>query len=732
MFTSRGINTKDFNSLHTVLQPLYWGKARIALIVVLTLSVICGVFFGAHRISESHKQHYVQQWAQQAYNKLQSIAVLTTAEMKRQVVRTELFAKAKDFEVYLASPEKKNASLLRGKWRGYTRKLDSMLGLAFYDAEGKVLLRSNSKAMPEYMPDLAEKGYDLEDPTTYFASDFKIRLVDGKFIPTFYLINAIESRPGKIAGYFAHYVSAERIFNLTAPTLSLSQTPVIALDSMGTMFFHRGLNQSSQLVSTIGDNLAVSSPYLWHEVKEQGFGQFKDENATYVFIRADLSNSSEAFKQNYYLVTELTKNDVDRLLALHTRIIFGIAAFICLLLLALVISTVLLRNERSNRGYSHNLANGLFGNSLPCLIVSSNYRVLFANDAAREFFTYSQQLEDASLTSILEQTEQATKQMLADASSTGSIQSITFKGKPIRIELRPIAAFVVGGESVNQFLLTLFDDSTLHALRDEITLQRKQLDVASISILSDAHGVILKANAAYYQFLQQYHLELAGENLEQLLNEQSEQAWQRILHQCKHHQLSNTQIDFVSDTQDPVTLHISGRGHFSEDGQLATIAFIARIDKPIVEAASLDLQSTSQQQLTAYFDGLSKPQRALLNVMLFDVSPINAFALGQDQELEQELQEQLRLQLPSAWKIMPWFNGQTLVVTADSEAQQLYHKATQVMQSITRYDREERISVAISGNPKAAELTQLLSQLEVALGRAKQMSGMKICLAFSK
>ncbi|GLP95556.1 hypothetical protein [Paraferrimonas sedimenticola] len=702
----------------------------MGLLLFVCLSVIAIVCYGVVRLNNAQTQLEKRHWADHSFNQLQTVANMTSEEMGNQIRRTGFFASSSLLSNYLNYPNETNQERLQANWEYYTEQLASMQGLAFYDLNGNLELSTTNDFMPQKLEAKVINDSALLANQTFYTSEMQLHPIDGKDTPLFYLVNLMETTPGMDRGYFVHYISAEQVLGTAAPYLAQNNRPIVVLDEYGGLFYQRGSSAGLALPYNLGDQITEVAPELWQQMQGQAFGRIAGEEATYVYIKASLAGGIETNRHDYYLISYIRNDQIQAALTRHHNVVIGIGVILGLLAIALVITIFTLHNETATRKYSHKLAKRLFSVGSPILIVSKSQRVLYANDGARHLFGEQTRLEDSSLKSLLG-FDEAQAQKLLKFDQQHNI-GITMGQRQLSVNVECLAHRRMEDSSIELFILGLTDLSQVAQLERNNKRLHAQLDSAQMNLLVTPDGKIENANPAYESFLADYHLELPGNNLKTLLEQQQANFWQRLTNHCHSHKNFSARIQLSNEHNQSAALEVSAKGQWSKSDQLRYISVQMTVVANSIEPLPVNQLNDSQAALERQLERLSDEDSAGIQLMLFDVAPkTSTFENGED-ELIQYLTQQIELDFPNTWQRWHWRPGQLMVLVPKGEAQEIYYRVRKVHLALSSLDSEHRISTAITGNPHLADADGLYRQLNIALRRAKQMSGMKICIAFSK
>lgn len=85
------------------------------------------------------------------------------------------------------------------------------------------------------------------------------------------------------------------------PAFSSNKSPMLVLDTQGLLYAGASdLAPLSNMPETLGASLRQSYPALWRDMSMSNFGQFHGEEATFVYLKIELTAQPETHREYFY------------------------------------------------------------------------------------------------------------------------------------------------------------------------------------------------------------------------------------------------------------------------------------------------------------------------------------------------------------------------------------------------------------------------------------------------
>ncbi|GGI91990.1 diguanylate cyclase [Shewanella gelidii] len=705
------------------------------LVIAFVLLTNIAITLGERRLQE--------EWATQRYSELQTVGTLIADKVAFQQFRTQMFAREEQLSDYLAKPSRKKKKKLKSNWDNLMKNIPELLGIALFDANGKYKTATNSnfgrQALPaEILADNRNMG-----GKEIFTSAISFSPIDGMLQPYIYQVAWLENPDQSIKGYLVTYNSIFKMLEAVRPAFANNKSPMLMLDTQGLLY--AGARQSNPLPripETMGGSLKQSYPALWRKMAMNNFGQFHGDDATFVFLKIELTTQFET-QREYFLVSYTRNQDIASKFNQWRNILVLLAFAITLLSTAAIVLTHLYRLEQRSRQKSIELANGLFTSDSGYVIVNVNGRIVTANDAAAKSLLLSrEELTDRSLQRTLHQEDEQYQTMMQKLDKIGEwredINLGSYSGGSLKLYIRRIPGTL---NSQAYYLMSLVDVSDLSACQEQSELNYLLSDSSVAIALTDARGHLVRVNQSFDSLMQ-----LDGNidiNISTLLENDIGSQWQRIKQHIAAQGLWQGQILCSPNDHPNQCMQATLKGQLDAEGELQFIVCTLEQAAPRIKPESVGDITPHRSailvnllDLNEYFQALNTTEREHASLLLIDISPEGMLShmsdIGQLEIRQQEIETLMLKTLPDAYQISHWQLGKIIVILPGTDATHTHAFASQTLLSLNDNNIGEGVTMGIASYQQGQELEQFISNAEVALQRAKQIGNQSICQAFTR
>ncbi|NMH66492.1 PAS domain-containing protein [Shewanella salipaludis] len=736
----------DLHSLKPLLiaaQGIHWSHQRLLavasqlsmLIIAMIILTNLAITLGERRLQE--------EWATQRYSELQTVGTLIADKVAFQQFRTQMFAKSEALQQYLQQGDEANQNKLLGTWEPLVQNIPELLGIALFDPQGNYRFSTGPIFSTESLPPSLLGGARNMGGNEIYTSPLEFTPIAGLLEPYMYQLAWLENPDQSIKGYLVTYISMLQMLEAIKPAFSSNKSPMIMLDTQGVLYAGaEQLDPMPRLPETLGASLKQSYPSLWRNMSMSNFGQFHGEDATFVYLKVELTTQYET-KREYFLLSYIRNSDIATRFAQWQNLLLMASVALTLLAAAAILLTHMYRLEQRSRQYSIALANKLFSSDIGYLIVNDNARVISANaKAASATLLPLDELTDRSIQRTLHLDDATYAMLLEQVYSTGEwrgqINLEAIGGAILRTVIRPAPN---SNKRAPHLLITLEDISELSSCQKEAFLSRLLCNNAVAAALTDASGKLIMTNDVF-----DTQMQLNGEldhNLATLLDNDLSNQWPRITQQITMQGKWQGQILCSANHRHSACLQATLQGHMDSDGEVQYIVCTleqATQRNRIKEAGELiPHRSTiflNLEDLERYFRSLPPQSRNQSSLLLVDINPEGMLShmsdIGQLETRQQEVEMRLLLELPSSYQMSHYQLGKLVLILPDTDATQAHKFASEILDTLNENGLGEGICIGIAGYQPEQSLEAYLSNAEVALKRAKQTGNQNICQAFTR
>ncbi|WP_372872007.1 PAS domain-containing protein [Shewanella sp.] len=726
-------------SLLTDAQGVRWSHQRILAIASQLAMLVISVVLVTNVIITLGERRLQEEWATQRYTELQTVGTMIADKVTFQQFRTQTLARGELLRQYLDTGNEAMANKLIEQWGSLQKNMPELMGIALFDTRGELMFASTDLFSSQTLPPSLLGGTRNMGGNEIYSSPMEFLSVDGGLEPYMYQLAWLENPDQTVRGYLVTYNSMMRTLELVKPAISSGQSPMMMFDTQGLMYSGATDDPLPRLPEALNASLKQSYPALWRQMAMSNFGQFHGDDATFVYLKVDLTTQYET-RREYFLVSYIRNSDIKSRFAYWQAILTVGTIILTLLAAAAVVLSHLYRLEQRARQNSIQLAADLFGGDEGMLLVNDKGRVLSANATAGALLRLaSDQLTDRSLQRCLQ---------LDDQNYQAIIQSVQDKGEwrgEMALDNRPDTLLTIqirytraNRDRQRYFLVGLTDIGELAKCRREESLHRLLADSAVATALTDAEGHLLKYNNAFEQLLDM--AEPISGNLADILENDLGNQWARISQMVAMQGSWQGQILCTNNAAS--CLQATLKGHLDDEGDVEYLVCTLeqatnrrnRESGHLIPNRSTILANI--EDLQRYFEALGEASRVNSCLMLMDISPSGMLShmsdIGQLEKRQQEVEMLLLKELPSNFQISHWQLGKLVIILPFTGNNDAHKYATDAMSELNSHGLGEGISIGIAAYQDGQDLEAYISHAEIALKRAKQTGDQKICQAFTR
>ncbi|WP_445780203.1 PAS domain-containing protein [Shewanella sp.] len=731
------------NSLLISSQAARWSQQHVLSLLSQILILLITVFIVTHMVVSLGERRLQEDWADQRYSELQTVASLASDKAAFLQFRTQTFAKAELLRQYLEQPSQVQQQKVIESWTSLTQNIPELLGLSLFDPQGKLRFSTTDSFDNIHIPaTLLGSGRNMGGSDIY-TSPMSFTPINGLLEPYFYQLSWIENPDQSIKGYLVTYNSITKLLETIKPAFFNQNSPLLLLDTQGFLF--AGANQPeplSNMPDNLGSSLKQTFPDLWKVMAMNNYGQFYSDEATFVYLKVELTSQYET-KREYFLLSYIRHDDIASRYLEWRLVILIAGALIALLACGLIILRHLFVLERRAKHNSLQLSHGLFNSEISCLIVNDNGRIGSANlKASKALALPIDTLVDRSIQRVLNLDDELFKrikealahhQQWRGEINIDSENNTTLQAH-IRSELSPYTKECY-------WLITFEDITVLYESQRQAYLFQLLSESAVATALTDANGKLIKCNSKFDHLML-----LNGETniaITELLGSELNEQWHNICSQISVQGEWSAQIMPFTQSRYSQCLKTTLSGQLAYDGDIEYLICTFEETQPIVaphkhsnvfgHRSAIVLRIN---ELENHFNHLSEQTKIQSSLLVMDINPEGIFShMGNVSQLEKrqkDIELQLLIELPQNYQISQWQLGKLVILLPDTDANRAHQYATNVMSRLDEHHLSEGINIGIAGYVSPQSLEQYLANAEIALKRAKQSVDQNICQAFTR
>ncbi|MCT8985476.1 hypothetical protein O1D97_02550 [Marinomonas sp. 15G1-11] len=723
-------------------QAARWSQQHILSLLSQLIILLIAVFIITNMVVNLGERRLQEDWADQRYSELQTVASLASDKVAFLQFRTQTFAKAELLRQYLQQPSKTQQRKVTDSWLSLTQNIPELLGLSLYDPQGNLQFSTTDSFDNLQLPAmLLGSGRNMGGSDIY-TSPMSFTPIDGRLEPYFYQLSWIENPDQSVKGYLVTYNSITKLLESIKPAFFNQNSPMLFLDTQG--FLYAGANQPeplSNMPDSLGSSVKQTYPELWKDMAMNNFGQFYSNDATFVYLKVELTSQYET-KREYFLLSYIRHDDIAARYLEWRMVILIAGVLIALLASALIVLRHLFVLERRAKLNSLQLSQGLFNSEISCLIVNDSGRISSANlKAAKALALSIDTLTDRNFQRVLQldndRFEQIKEALAHHQQWRGevSIESVNSTLQThIRSELCP--------NSKESYWLVTFEDITiLYDSQRQAYLYQLLSDSAVATALTDSSGKLIKCNSQF-----DHLMKLNGETdipITDLLGNELKNQWQDICAQISLQGEWTAQIMPFTQSRYNQCLKTTLAGQLTFDGDIEYLICTFEETAPTIavhnssnvfgHSSAIVLRLT---ELEHHFNNLNEQTKIQSSLLVMDINPEGIFSsmgnMSQLEKRQKDIELQLLIELPLNYQIAQWQLGKLVILLPDTNATSAHQYAMNVMHCLAENQLAEGINIGIAGYMSPQSLEQYLANAEIALKRAKQSVDQNICQAFTR
>ncbi|WP_299796077.1 PAS domain-containing protein [uncultured Shewanella sp.] len=724
-------------------QGIHWSNQRLISVGAQLCLLLLSVVLLSNVIITLGERRLQEDWATQRYSELQAVGTLIADKVSFQQFRTQMFAKSELLNRYLNIPNKERQEKLEDNWAVITKNIPELLDIALFDPQGNFKFATSDDFGHEPLPPSLLGGSRNMGGNEIYTSPLEFSPINGKLEPYLYQLAWLENPDQSIRGYLVTYNSMSKMLKSIKPAYSSSESPLLMLDTQGLVYAGADSRPSLKRVpDTMGGSLKQSYPALWRKMAMSNFGQFHGDNATFVYLKVELTTQYET-RREYFLVSYVRNDDIAANFSQWRSILIGGATVLTFLASMLIILSHSYRLEQRSREYSIELANRLFHRDLGCIIVNDNKRVISANQMAAELLALpNDELLDRSLQRILHLEDEDYAQIMEQLQQESEWRGEFDAGSDSQAKLIAHIKTQQRSGKHDPYLLITFEDVTeLKKAQHDAHVNQILNDTAVPTALIKADGTLLRTNTAFAEQIQLN--ECASKKLTEILDPNLGNKWSQILQQIILQGSWKGQVLCSPGSAESACLKATLKGNLDSSGDIEYIVCTFEQATPknsIHDSGDFVPHRTTilvnLRDLDSYFKSLSQYSRENSSLLLIDITAESMLShmsdIGQLENRQKEVEIQLLRELPAGYQMSHWQLGKLIIILPDTDADNAHHFAIKSMASLNDMGLGEGICMGIAAYQDNQSLEQYLSNAEVALKRAKQTGEQKICQAFTR
>lgn len=724
-------------------QGIHWSHQRLLALAIQICLLILTVILLSNVIITLGERRLQEDWATQRYSELQTVGTVIADKVAFQQFSTQVFAKSELLKLYLNVPNTEREEKLKQSWKIIKDNIPELLDMALFDPQGHFKFATSDNFGHKPLPPALLGASRNMGGNEIYTSPLEFSQINGKLQPYMYQLAWLENPDQSIRGYLVTYHSMSEILNNIKPTYSSNPSPLIMLDTQGLLYAGEESRPSLQRVpDTIGGSLRQSYPALWRKMATSNFGQFHGDNATFVYLKVELTTQYET-RREYLLVSYLLNNDIATHFSQWRSVLIIGALILTILASLLIFLSHLYRLEQGSHKCSIELASRLFHRNVGCIIVNDKSRVISANKrAAEQLGLPKDELLDRSLQRLLHLEDDEYTGIILHVLQHGEWEGEFNSGEESQAQLTAHIKTQHHSVKNKQYILITFEDvSELNSAKDDAYINHMLNGSAVATALIHADGNLVRTNHA---FNKQFQIQQnTTQNLTDILNNDLGNKWPQILQQVI---LQRTWKGQVLCSQNHITsscLQATLKGYLDASGEIEYI--VCTFEKAVQKESLLTRSNmvprrttvlVNPRDLESYFKSLSSTNRETSSLILIDITAQSMLShmsdISQLENRQKEVELQILHDLPTGYQMSHWQLGKLIIILPNTDADEAHHFAIKSMSNLRDIGLNEGISMGIAAYQTGQTLDKYISNAEVALKRAKQTGEQMICQAFTR
>jgi PAS domain S-box-containing protein len=724
-------------------QGLHWSTQRIFSVAIQIVILLISVLILTNVIITLGERRLQEDWATQRYSELQSVGTLIADRVSFQQFGTQMFANDELLKRYLTIPSESRQKKLQQNWTVMTTNIPELLDIALFDPQGNYKFSTSNNFSREPLPALILGDARNMGGTEVYTSPLEFTPIRGKLEPYLYQLAWLENPDQTIRGYLVTYQSMTRMLKSIKPAYSSAESPLMMLDTQGLLYAGAENKPNiNRIPETMGGSLRQTYPALWRKMSSSNFGQFHGDDATFVYLKIDLTTQYET-RREYYLVSYVRNDAIANNFSEWRHILIVGAVVLTLLALALILLSHSYRIGQRSRQFSIDLANRLFHQDIGCVIVNDNNRVVSANKKASQLLAIPlDELSDRNLQRILQLENEQYAAILTQLEKEKSWHDVVNFEEHCGCNLEvTISSAVRSAKKGNYLVVTLEDVTELKQAQQQAHLNQLLNNNAVACALVQSNGELVLANDVFMQLVSIH--DICNKNLIELLNNDLDSQWPRITQQLLLQSCWKGQILCDPHNHENTCLQATLKGHLDSAGEIEYI--VCTLEQAQKRAMLQDRgdfiphRSTilvNLRDLDDYFNSLDAKSRDNSSLLLMDITAESMLShmsdIGQLESRQREVEIHILKSLPMGYQMSHWQLGKLIVILPDTLSDDAHHYAVTTLASLNEIGLGTGICMGIASYLAGQNLEQYLSNAEVALKRAKQIGEQNICQAYTR
>ncbi|WP_350431632.1 PAS domain-containing protein [Shewanella sp. H8] len=737
---------KSVGSSNTLLissQATHWSQQHILSLLSQLIILLIAVFIITSMVVNLGERRLQEDWADQRYSELQTVASLASDKVSFLQFRTQTIAKDELLRQYLLNPSEKLKLKTIKRWDSLTENIPELLDLALFNPQGELQFSTTGSFNNMQLPATLLGSSKNMGGSDIYTSPMAFTPINGILEPYFYQLSWIENPDQSINGYLVTYNSIVKLLETIKPAFFNQNSPLLLLDTQG--FLYAGANQPTPLNSmpdTLGASLKQTNPELWRVMAMNNFGQFHSQDSTFVYLKVELTSQYET-KREYFLLSYIRHDDIAARYAQWRMTIIIAGCLIALFASLLIILRHRFVLERRAKQNSVQLSNGLFNNELSCLIVNDSGRIQSVNAKASAALSLPiDALKDRSIQRVLhlddDRFHQIKEALTLHNQWRGEINLETLNSSMLQTHIRNEKC---PNSNEHYWLVTFEDITALIDSQRQAYLYHLMSNGAVASALTDANGAIIKYNHQF-DLLMSLHGD-SNISLTELLGEELDNQWQNITAQISLQGEWTAQIMPFNHSRFTHCLKTTLTGQLTFEGDIEFLICTFEETTP-----AISVQNSSNiighrsaivlrlNELEDYFINLNELTKENSSLLVMDINPESIFSnmgnISQLEKCQKDIELQLLIKLPLNYQIAQWQLGKLVILMPETNANSAHKYAINIMQRLEEMNLGAGINIGIASYLQAQSLDQYLAHAEIALKRAKQSVDQNICQAFTR
>ncbi len=724
-------------------QNIHWSNQRLFSVATQVFILIISIVLLSNIIITIGERRLQKDWATQRYSELQAVGILIADNVASQQFHTRMVAKSELLKHYLNEPSIPRQDKLKNNWDIITSNIPELLDIALFDPQGNFKFATSNHFGHKTLPPSLLDGLSNMGGNEIYTSPLGFSKINGKLEPYLYHLAWLENPDQSVRGYLVTYNSLPKMLKNIQPAYSRNQSPLLILDTQSLLY--AGTNSRDYLrrvPDTLGGSMKQSYPALWRDIAMNNFGQFHGENATFVYLKVELTSQYEN-RREYFLVSYMHNDDIAARFSQWRAILIGCGFLLTLLTSILILLNHFYRLSQRSRQFSIELSNHLFYREVGCIIVNEKHRVISANKlAAVQLSLPEDNLINRSLQRILQLEDDDFVHIMTQIQQKQQWKGELNLNMGAKTQAKLIAHITTQASKYqcsNYLVITFEDISQLKQVQQDAYLSKILNNSGIPTALIQADGSIMRVNSAFEQEMQ---ISTDCTNIINILPNDLGSNWSHISQLILLKGSWEGQVLYTSSTNDTY-LQATLKGHIDVSGELdyivctfeqATIKYTYDESRSLVPHRSTIF--VNYRDLENYFDSLNQSSKDHSSLLLLDITSENMLShmsdIGQLETRQKEVEVSLLRELPLNYQMSHWQLGKLIFILPDTDADQAHHFAIKSLASLNNIGLGQGICMGIASFQPEQDLEQYLRNAEIALKRAKQIGEQYICQAFTR